>query len=231
MRGLAVLSFLLLSFAASIAGAGIVYTGSLSSDTGGIGGTGIWIDPTSLPEDEQPSWTPATMDWTVSQNPDMSWHYSYEMSVYRGDISHLIIETSPNFTSSDIFGYSGDFEVSSYSPGNSNPNMPGGVYGVKFDDLDNTTETIAFDSWRVPVWGDFYAKDGQAGGNMNSAWNTGFLDSDPTGDPSSGSLSYHILVPDTDTVVPEPTSLALLALGLPALGLPALGFYFRRRRS
>ena len=56
--------------------------------------------------------------------------------------------------------------------------MPGPVHGIKFEaagGADLTTATLSFDSDRVPVWGDFYAKGGQG-----TLWNTGFLTADPT---------------------------------------------------
>ena len=70
---------------------------------------------------------------------------------------------------------------------------------------------IAFDSWRDPVWGDFYAKCG--GSPANEAWNMGFgsPDSDPMLAPINGSIDNHILVPDTHS--PEPSSFLILAVG------------------
>jgi len=209
---------LLLLPAISGPGAAITYSGSLSVETGGLDGVGIWVDMSLLPPDEQPNWIPATITWTVSDNPDFSWHYVYELTVYRGDVSHMIIETSLDFTFDDVLNCSEDYDVQWYTPGPSNPEMPENIYGVKFDDLTETTEIITFDSPRMPVWGNFYSRDGKAGGGQNAVWNTGFVDPefDPETPPSDGSYRFHILAPDTvvgEEVIPEPASLALLLMG------------------
>jgi len=183
-----------------------------------------------LPLAEQPNWVPAAITWTVSENPDLSWHYVYELTVYRGDVSHMIIETSLNFTIGDVLNCTEDYDVQWYTPGPSNPLMPENIYGVKFDDLTETTEVITFDSSRMPVWGNFYSRDGVAGGGgQNAVWNAGFVD--PEFDPETpiydGSYRYHIIVPNTEIageVIPEPASVALLLMGLPGLAL-----YARRR--
>jgi hypothetical protein len=54
----------------------------------------------------------------------------------------------------------------------------------------------------MPVWGDFYAKSGNAGSGFVAIWNAGFTasDIDPTAGPANGSLDYHILVPDSKTL-------------------------------
>lgn len=103
--------------------------------------------------------------------------------------------------------------------------MPGDLYGTKFDDTGGTTFTVEFTSNRLPVWGDFYAADGQAGGEgLNQFWNSGFLAIDPLLPPSDGSLDGHILRPDS--YIPEPSTMAMLALGLMTLGVAV-----RRRRE
>jgi len=212
------------------AGAGVIYDGDLSSKYDEIDGTGSWLGGTWFWHDDDDGHCdqehPVTMTWAVSRNADMSWRYEYELSVDGTDISHIIIEASENFTSEDIFNCSEYYEVKWYSPGNSDPNMPGDVYGIKFDDLSGGTERIIFDSWRAPVWGDFYAKGGKKCGSASAAWNTGFTDPDPDVVPSSGSQYSHILVPDTVTEpIPEPATVTLLGLGI------GLAYIRRRRRS
>ena len=185
---------------------GLIYTGSLSSSVGEIDGTQGWIDP-----------GPTTIEWTVTENSDSSWHYEYTLTVpsSQKEISHFIIEVSEGFGDADIFNQTGPFSKSEImkhragSPGS--PGLPDDIYGIKFDDTTGTTLTIAFDSWRRPVWGDFYAKGG--GRPPNEAWNIGFAgpDTDPLDLPAGGSIDNHILVPDT--YIPEPATFLLLAFG------------------
>jgi hypothetical protein len=214
---------------------GSMYTGSLSTASSEILGVGAWISP-----------GPTTMAWTVQDNSDGSWNYSYTLTVVSQEISHLILETSESFFDSDPYtstpddlfnltvgqGSVGDIEIKNHlglSPGN--PNMPDDVYGIKFDDTAGLVLQVSFDSVRSPVWGDFYAKDG--GSPTLQAWNAGLTkpDSDPLALPSDGSLDNHILVPDTfkQTVIPEPGTLLIWSV-LGALGT-AFGWWRRRRKA
>ncbi len=196
------------------------YSGSLSSQDGGILGTGSWIYDTG-----DPDWHPAILSWSISRNPDDSWHYEYEMTVSGGDISHFIIEVSDTFESDDFFNPSGPYqtiELETFFPGAGNPNMPSPFYGIKFDSTSGDPLAIQFDSWRAPTWGDFYTKDGNSSGEWNTAWNAGFTDpdSDPLVAPSDGSLLGHILVPDTyGDPIPEPATGALVLMGLTGLAV------------
>ncbi len=194
----------------------VTYTGSLVA--GPSDGGGIWVnDPGN-----DPDWFPANIEWTVSENEDGSWNYAYFIQVYAGEVSHFILETSEPLPEGHIFDPSGQFGElvigEWFYPGGGNPDMPGPVYGVKFDETWGIEFTVEFDSWRVPVWGDFYATDGAAGGlGINQFWNSGFLLPDPTAPPWDTSIDDHILRPDS--YIPEPGTMTLMGLGL--LGLVA----------
>lgn len=205
---------------------GFAYTGSLTAPTG-LHGTGFWIND---PQDPQayPGWFPATISWEVTYNPGGWWRYSYTLQVYRAAVSHFTIETSPDFGPNDIFNATGGFghyTIGTWNPGPGNPYMPESIYGIKFDETAGTTLNVAFDSYREPVWGDFYAKCGAVGGTQNTAWNAGFSAPDPEDPIGNGSVAFHILVPDTTVVIPEPSGLIALSAGV----LGALGLMRRRK--
>lgn len=202
------------------------FTGSLSTGAGitATPNTGTWATQG------------VSLSWIVSDNGNGTWNYSYTfVTPAQGALSHIIIEVSPGVTLNDFSNilvngsaFSGQPEVKEHTPQQGNPDMPGNLYGIKFDVETNlTSTTISFDINRAPVWGDFYAKDGSPGGQ---AWNTGFLLPDPTAPPSNGSIDFHILRPDTEplNVIPAPAGVLLALTGLPLLGV---GAWIRRRKA
>jgi hypothetical protein len=231
--------------AAGVAGAA-PYTGSLSTDCMEIGG-GSWLG------------YDFTMEWEVTNEDGDApvthpWKYTYTLDIdgNQGGISHLILEVSEGetdgtnkFESANLTDLDGNAEIDEIrtfapsDPGASNPGLPGAIYGIKFEPVvdDSMSMTWSFYSDRAPVWGDFYAKDGNAGGGENYVYNSGLgsPDSDPLADPADGPLDCHILVPDTFSDTPgdpgdpgdpvaEPSALALMVLS-------GLGLTTRRRRS
>jgi hypothetical protein len=173
-------------------------TGSLSTEDGGVAGTGSWVsDPDN----------PATVAWSVSKQPGEPWHYEYHFTVNQYDISHIIIETASNFAASDLLNYVGTTEIGNFGPESGNPNMPCDIYGIKFDEVTGTDLWITFDSWRGPQWGNFYAKGGKAGKlGWNTLWNAwaqdtqneimvpGSVNSDPNDEFSSTTSGNNTII-------------------------------------
>jgi hypothetical protein len=214
------------------------YTGHLSGADGGLLGAGSWLNKLQVtPAKDQADWSAPSITWTVSQTTAYSWHYDYTLSVYGEGVSHSIIEVSPTFGYGNIHNTYGTFcsmLIDDYRGDSSNPGPPSTIHGIKFESTSGPNFHVQFDSDRVPVWGDIYAKGGKDRGDSawNAVWNAGFRspDTDPLAPIGSGSYQNHMLVPDTTTsstvVTPEPASFVSLAVGL--IGL--LSFGYRRRR-
>jgi len=120
------------------------------------------------------------------------WTYSYTISdegggtFSQGAPSHFILELSTTITSATtgpcdntneicFTSLTGITNPTTYGVSGSNPGIPGNIYGIKFDSLTCNPCTFTFQTLQPPVWGDFYAKDGSAGGEgENFAYNTNF---------------------------------------------------------
>ena len=178
--------------------------------------------------------------WHITEDTAGSpFHYEYTLSGAGGGalaatLSHWILEVSDLATRSDFFNfngltpYAGQYVPATWPTGTANQGMPSDIYGIKFNsDTDYVKAgtqiyTLSFDTLRMPVWGDCFAKD--VGGSSNYAYNTGFGT-----DPGSDTKDFNpwILVPDTKTAaVPIPGNVLPLGSGLVGLGLLRL----RRRQ-
>lgn len=184
------------------------FLGSVTFGGGGI--TGISDNPWLVDG--------TAFHWHVTNNGNGTFTYTYILNVPEKAISHLTIEVSPNFAAGDIVqvlqGTLADDQPDDY-PKPSDPGMPGPMYGIKFEAGEGSDYawTVSFISTRGPTWGDFYAKDGKDEGVNVALWNTGFTDPDPTAPVADGSVGFHVLVPDTGTVIPAPGAILLGALG------------------
>lgn len=211
---------------------GVSYHGSLSGAGGGITATAAWNSGGTVIE-----W------WVVDENDGASagkWKYTYEFTVPAKDISHINIEVSDTFTVDLLSPKPAGTSVDDFgNEGGSSPGIPEEFHAIKFDGVNTKAWSVTFETSRNPIWGDFYAKDGKDQGVDVYAYNDGFGSPDSDPDPfafpaASGSVQFHLLVPDTldigqppdDPVIPEPMTMATFGLAAAALGR-----YARRRRT
>jgi hypothetical protein len=207
-----------------------LYEGSLSTP-GGLTASPAWSAGSG-----------STLRWAIDYASG-SWHYEYTLTVPAGEqqehaISHMLIEASSSFSYPNIWNANWDEDkilIQNFDATNGNPGMPGSVYGIKFDDTadEGIDLTIFFDSDRAPVWGDFYAKNGDDKTGEGSIYlhNAGFSLADPLALPADGSVDgLHLLVPDTMSEPPVPVPVPGAVL-LGSVGLSVAGYVLRRKEQ
>lgn len=191
---------LAVAFGANLAVAGNLGSGSLYFTNGTIFATEQWGPDTGSDDFE------IHFDVNAVGNQVT---YTYQLHVPQKELSHWILQLCPTLGSNDVqITGATKLEFKNFGPGPGNPGMPASYYGVKFDDGYGTGDLIfTLVTDRLPVAGNFYAKDGKNNGNDVIAYNLGQL-----------------LVPGCEQI-PEPTGFILTAAGL---GLFSL---IRRKRS
>lgn len=182
-------------------------SGSVKADDTGVNyGGGSWAD----------LGTPAELSWNVSLTDGLyTYEYSFDANTNKGAISHWILELSADIANADTFEIVKAAGGSSEGPRLWGPGTPGAaadpylmdnIFGIKYGGGILYSMDIEIKTSRIPMAGDFYAKDGSAGGGDNYFW-----------------ADNVIPVPNTSDV-PIPGTALLLSPGL-------IGFISLRRRT
>ncbi len=170
------------------------------------------------------NWRGFTISWNITEVDDL-WTYEYTLSATRKAISHFILEvTNPSLSTGFInpqmkigseewtsTTFEGPMVWSRNKQGNSNPNMPADIYGIKFNG-GGTTVSYLFQTTQDPVWGNFYAKSGNDKGKWVYDYNNAL---GITNFNSNNKLDF-IVRPDggaTPPAAPEPISSLLFVIG------------------
>lgn len=171
-----------------------------------ITATGAWAANTSL------FWAVYLED-NYNNTGEQYVHYLYTLNVgSTGNVSHFTLEVSEGFSlvGATVNGQPA-IENDCYfiETPSQNSDIPHALNTLKFECMgESTTYTFSFYSKRLPMWGDFYAKDGQAGDlGWNEAYNSGF--------GVEGGVD--IMVPDT-SIIPAPGAILLAGIGTTLVG-------------
>ena len=164
-----------------------------------------------------------TIAWNVTQDP-VSFIWTYEYNLHNGgSISDFLLELSAGTTQSDISavfvkGQSATWGIDVEGPatwsgwdGKSDNYIqpPATMYGIKFNANSNNV-TYSFTTDLDPVWGNFFADNGQSDEAYNNALAVGGFESNNKNDfiVRPGGSAYSI-----SSTSPEPISSVLFLTG------------------
>ncbi|MDP1834380.1 MAG: hypothetical protein Q8K75_00475 [Chlamydiales bacterium] len=160
----------------------------------GINGVFSWGSPSGL-----------SIEWTIT-HPNDVYYYSFYFSVPSNAPDFILFEIGQNADSTiynihlDGFGRPTP-AAATYGPGDF-LGLPSDIYGLKLDFFeDRLNWHVYFESYREPIWGDFFSQDG----SLIYAYNSGF-----GSEPTSRNFIPWIPVPGA-VPVPEPSTYLLLA--------------------
>jgi hypothetical protein len=177
------------------------------------------------------------LSWNVYQTtPGLGELWTYEYTLWDdATISNFILEVSEGATLNDFTfitlpdGVTPQLDSWTKSGNHDLPGDP--IYGLKFENMDLPSLSIAFSSYKDPVWGNFHAMDGQKKPCQGcpketvEAYNAAYSGADNT-----DKINF-VVRPDGGSnppVVPEPVSSALFIIGGSVLGGR---LYWRRRKK
>lgn len=177
--------------------------------------------------------------WNITQSGS-TYNYIYSVSQVNGGsldrgVSTFILELNPSITASNLATVITSSSLPSsalisgprtFSPGDSGsssyPFLPGSVYGVEFSGGGDGTFNFSFTSTNAPVWGSFYADNGQTGKNSGYAYNSSF-----SSNPDSSTKDFSNWIPTVggpSVIAPEPSTMLFLGTTL------AFALYIKRKK-